>query len=169
VTAISILLSKDGGATFADVIATGEANDGQYAWTVPAGTASETARIKVVARDRAGNSAEDMSDNDFAISDPSSGIMADAIPARLEFAGVLPNPSSAQMTIHFGIPQPGEVALNAFDAAGRRVEEIARGFYPAGYHAVEWRAQEGGLATGIYFVRLTYGNEQRVQRVMVRK
>jgi hypothetical protein len=68
VTSIDILLSTDGGSTFPTTVATGEANDGVYPWTVPA-TVTTQARIKVIAYDAATNSGEDISDGDFEIAD----------------------------------------------------------------------------------------------------
>ncbi|OGY92162.1 MAG: hypothetical protein A3H70_04770 [Candidatus Komeilibacteria bacterium RIFCSPLOWO2_02_FULL_48_11] len=47
-------------------IATNEPNDGIYAWTVPA-LNSPTVKIKITAKDNAGNAASDVSDNNFTI------------------------------------------------------------------------------------------------------
>ena len=66
VTSIDIYYSTDGGATYPYTIATGEANDGAYTWTVP-NTPSTTCRVKVVAHDAAGNTGEDESDENFII------------------------------------------------------------------------------------------------------
>lgn len=66
VTSIDILLSIDGGSTFPYVIATGEANDGVYPWTVP-GFFSDLCRVKVIAYDAELNTGEDVSDGDFEI------------------------------------------------------------------------------------------------------
>ncbi len=68
VTSISIVLSKDGGVTFPDTVAKGEANDGVYPWLVPA-SPTTTARIKVIAYDAAANSGQDVSDANFQIVD----------------------------------------------------------------------------------------------------
>jgi hypothetical protein len=65
VTAVDIAYSTDGGASYTD-IATGEANDGTYTWTVP-DDPSATCRVKIVAQDAAGNDGEDASDADFTI------------------------------------------------------------------------------------------------------
>ena len=66
VTSIDIYLSTDGGATFPTTIATGEANDGTFTWTVPH-LATTHARAKVIAHDADGNTGEDASDADFTI------------------------------------------------------------------------------------------------------
>lgn len=77
---IDLYYSTDGGATYPNTIATGEANDGSYDWIVPS-IFSDTTRIKVVATDSYGLINEDESDANFSIK---SGIVLN------EF---LPNPS----------------------------------------------------------------------------
>ena len=66
VESVSLLLSRDGGSTFPDTIATGEPNDSSYVWLVP-GTYSTRCVLKVVAYDAAGNSGQDDSDATFSI------------------------------------------------------------------------------------------------------
>jgi uncharacterized repeat protein (TIGR02543 family) len=66
VTSIDLAYSTDGGATFPNAIAGGLANSGTYAWTVPA-VLTNSARVRVTARDAAGNSGADSSHADFAI------------------------------------------------------------------------------------------------------
>ena len=64
---ISIFFSTDGGATYPDTIAAGEANDGTYTWNVPAVLSTAEARIRVEAVDLAGWTGSDASDDDFTI------------------------------------------------------------------------------------------------------
>lgn len=61
---ITIQYAGDG-STYSDV-ATGEANDGTYTWTVPSSDLG-TAKIKIIATDLAGNTSEDTSGNAFLI------------------------------------------------------------------------------------------------------
>src|SRR5439155_6298216 len=68
VSTIDLAYSTDGGATYPNVIATGLANTGSYAWTVP-NTPSSTARVRATAHDVACSSAQDASDANFAIGD----------------------------------------------------------------------------------------------------
>ncbi|MHC4433179.1 MAG: beta strand repeat-containing protein, partial [Planctomycetota bacterium] len=68
VTSVDLLYSTSGpGGSFVP-IASGQTNDGTYSWTVPNDPTSN-AFVKVVAHDAAGNSAEDISDGAFTISD----------------------------------------------------------------------------------------------------
>jgi hypothetical protein len=68
VTTVDLAYSTNGGSTFPNVIATGIANTGSRAWTIP-NTASTTARVRVIARDAAGNTARDSSALNFTIAD----------------------------------------------------------------------------------------------------
>lgn len=65
---IDILLSRDGGLTFTETLATGEANDGSYLWPVT-GPPSNQAKIMVMAYDADNNCAADTSDAVFEIKD----------------------------------------------------------------------------------------------------
>jgi hypothetical protein len=68
VTSVDLLYSTDGGATFT-TIATGLANTGSYAWTVP-NTPTTNGIVKVVAHDAAGNVGSDVSNAAFTITAP---------------------------------------------------------------------------------------------------
>jgi hypothetical protein len=70
VTSIDLAYSTDGGLTFT-AIATGIANTGSYAWTVPnLGPSPTSALVKVVAHDAAGNTGQDLSNAAFTIAPP---------------------------------------------------------------------------------------------------
>ncbi|MBI5168566.1 MAG: hypothetical protein HZA61_03665 [Candidatus Eisenbacteria bacterium] len=64
IAGVDLAYSTDGGATYPNVIATGIANTGTYAWTVP-GTPGTQLRVRVVARDGGNNTATDQSAANF--------------------------------------------------------------------------------------------------------
>ena len=66
VTSVDLAYSTNGGTTFPNAIATGIANSGSHAWTVP-NTPGTAARVRVRARDDAGNLGADSSAADFTI------------------------------------------------------------------------------------------------------
>ena len=66
VTAVSLLYSVDGGATYPNTIATGLANSGTYAWTVPNVPGTQT-RVMVAASDAASNAASAASPANFTV------------------------------------------------------------------------------------------------------
>jgi uncharacterized repeat protein (TIGR01451 family) len=79
-------------------------------------------------------------------------------PAEFALHASRPNPFSASTAIRFAVPGQGaDVTLAVYDVSGRRVRTLARGFTPAGEHAVAWDgSDEGGerVGAGIYFARL---------------
>lgn len=62
---LSLYFSNDGGGSW-NVIKKNMENTGSYNWKLPAGS-SEYYKVKIVAIDRAGNEAEDISDNNFTV------------------------------------------------------------------------------------------------------
>lgn len=75
-----------------------------------------------------------------------------------------PNPFSDVTTVRFTLETATSVIVDIFDAYGRVVATLASKRYPAGTHALTWRAE--GLATGVYFYRLRTP-QQRLVRSMV--
>lgn len=81
-----------------------------------------------------------------------------------------PNPLRRSTTLAFDLPQRARVALSVHDLSGRRVATLAQGEWPAGRHAIAWRASDDAgraVAAGLYFVRLDAGGLTRVARVAV--
>ncbi|MGD8628013.1 MAG: M6 family metalloprotease domain-containing protein, partial [bacterium] len=127
VTSIDIQLSSDGGASYPHTIATGEANDGVFNWHVDVASTAQ-ARVKVIAHDAAANTGEDVSDADFELYDPLSGVSTDGTkPGRVIIAEATPNPFSKHTSIRFGIPADGHATLEAYDVTGRQVATLADG------------------------------------------
>lgn len=72
VTGVDILLSRDGGAAYDTTIAAGEANDGEYTWSLANLESTNLARIKIMAADSASNIGADTSAANFTIGPPPS-------------------------------------------------------------------------------------------------
>lgn len=91
-------------------------------------------------------------------------------PSRERFITALEPPFPNPMTwvcvdLSFAIEREGHVDLSIFDAQGRRVRSIMRGWHPAGPGAAFWngKREDGSQATnGVYFVRLKAPGETRV-------
>ncbi|NOT29678.1 MAG: hypothetical protein HOP15_04420 [Planctomycetes bacterium] len=67
VSSIDLHYSTDGGLSFPHTIAAGLADSGHYAWRVPAYVGSSQARVRAIAHDDSGNSAEASSTADFDV------------------------------------------------------------------------------------------------------
>jgi hypothetical protein len=64
-----------------------------------------------------------------------------------------PNPFNPSTTLRYALPVAAHVTLSVYNTLGQKVAELANGEIAAGYHEVRWEAL--GLASGIYFARLT--------------
>ncbi|HVP57978.1 MAG TPA: T9SS type A sorting domain-containing protein [bacterium] len=131
------------------------------------GPATPTARVKVIAYDAALNSSEDVSDADFEIYDPAAGVTQREIPSRLVVVAGMPNPVTESTRIRFGLPAAGRVELDVFDVSGRKVSTLPSGLYSSGYHEVEWRPDAGSFGSGIYFLRVRFGQEEVTTKIVV--
>jgi hypothetical protein len=78
-----------------------------------------------------------------------------------------PNPFNARTTIMFSLAEAANIKLRIFDIAGRLVEVLADGEYPAGENSVVWDAKD--QASGIYFVRLAVNAGAEVRKTVLLK
>jgi hypothetical protein len=81
----------------------------------------------------------------------------------------VPNPFQKATTVHFELPQAGNVDMQVFDASGRRVRTLWTGPVAAGMRSVTWDgADDAGrrLSPGIYVIRLDAGGVHRERRVV---
>lgn len=80
-----------------------------------------------------------------------------------------PSPFAGSTRLAFALPGAADVALEVFDASGRRVRTLARGPFAAGPHELAWdgRGEDGApLGAGLLFVRLRAGTHEAVRRVV---
>lgn len=103
---------------------------------------------------------------------PATDLPADLLPGptRLEIHHAAPNPFRGSTELRFALPQAGQVWLEVFDVAGRRVAAPVAGVrLPAGAHQVAWDGRDGrgrSAANGVYFLRLRAAGEVRTGRVV---
>jgi FlgD Ig-like domain len=93
-----------------------------------------------------------------------------ALPRDLALAAPRPNPAAGATTLRYALPRSAAVRLAIYDAAGRRVRELAAGGREAGEHAVVWDLRDGegaAVSAGLYFARLEADGATRVRRVAV--
>jgi hypothetical protein len=74
-----------------------------------------------------------------------------------------------QVHISYGLPEPANVRLAAFDVAGRRVCVIDASLRSTGQQESVWNLDHGGsrIAAGVYFVELSALLSRRVAKVVV--
>ena len=81
-----------------------------------------------------------------------------------------PNPFRSATTLTYDLPRTTTVRVAVYDVLGRRVHVLVDGEQPAGRHTVRWEGRRTSghpLASGVYFVRLEAGDQQRTQRLML--
>jgi len=79
-----------------------------------------------------------------------------------------PNPFNPTTMIAFSVGMEGNVAVEAFDPAGRMIRSLFRGMAIAGYrYQVPFDAR--GLSSGTYLVRLSTGEHQRTLKITLMK
>jgi hypothetical protein len=68
-----------------------------------------------------------------------------------------PNPSRGESVVDFTLPYASRVTLAVYDAAGRRVRQIANGEFSSGAHGLRWDGRDANghpSPTGLYFLTL---------------
>ena len=81
-----------------------------------------------------------------------------------------PNPVRSTTGVRFGLARAGNVRLELFDLAGRRVRTLVSGTLGAGTHAALWdrRDQHGRTVdAGVYFVQLSTPTQTFHSRMVV--
>jgi hypothetical protein len=76
-----------------------------------------------------------------------------------------PNPFNPRTTISFYSPSRLFVSLKVYDLLGREVSTIVDEELPIGYYPRQWDAR--GLASGIYFYRLTAGSFIQTRKLVL--
>ncbi len=76
-----------------------------------------------------------------------------------------PNPFNPSTTITFTLPAGDYATLTIYNIAGQKVRKLLGDTMPAGRHAVAFNGS--GLASGIYFYRLTAGGRTGIGRMLL--
>lgn len=90
-----------------------------------------------------------------------------ALPSTLTLFQNVPNPFNPTTEISFFLPEEGAIDLRIYDAVGREVTILARGFHGSGVHHVVFDAS--GLPSGTYIALLRSGAEYRTRRMIMMK
>jgi len=78
-----------------------------------------------------------------------------------------PNPFNPTTTIRYDLPKPTLVRLSVYDILGREVAVLVNRGINAGAYEVKFDAM--GLASGMYFYRLTAGSFVQTRKMLVVK
>jgi photosystem II stability/assembly factor-like uncharacterized protein len=75
-----------------------------------------------------------------------------------------PNPFNPTTTVSFVIRHSSFVTLRVYDVLGREVATLVNEVKQAGDYTVEWKAE--GIASGVYFYRLTAGSYSEIKKML---
>tara|TARA_Y100001970_G_scaffold275804_1_gene377527 strand:- start:1781 stop:2842 length:1062 start_codon:yes stop_codon:yes gene_type:complete len=78
-----------------------------------------------------------------------------------------PNPFNPSTTIRFDIPEQMPVKLLIYDITGRLVESLFNGTIHAGYHEIQWNANQH--SAGLYIVKLISSENTFTQKITLIK
>jgi hypothetical protein len=166
ITEVDLELARVNGGAF-ETIARAVPNSGFHPWTVT-GPITSQARLRITARDAAGNTAFDLSDGLFVIAAPLDAPDERAL-AEFGLALLSGNPARGPVEIEYTVPRASRVDVAVYDLSGREVAALARGPHEAGRYRVRWASRAGAeeRASGIYFVRLLTPHGEMTRRVAI--
>ncbi|MEM8487244.1 MAG: T9SS type A sorting domain-containing protein [Bacteroidota bacterium] len=87
------------------------------------------------------------------------------IPDQHNLYANYPNPFNQSTTLKFGLRNPSQVVIKIYNVMGREVDTLVDTHMGAGHHAYKWTPDN--LSAGVYFARMTAGNEfTKIVRLM---
>jgi hypothetical protein len=97
-----------------------------------------------------------------------TGLQRESVPPRAaELLQNYPNPFNPSTTIRYALPQRSRTTLTVFNTLGQQVATLVNDTQEAGNHDV--RFDGSGLASGVYFYRLTAGEYVNTKKLLVIK
>lgn len=102
--------------------------------------------------------------------DTPTGVGEDAIPGAMDILRCAPNPFNARARISFSVANRGQVSLQIYDVKGALVRAMVNRMIPAGEYFVEWEGENNygeGMASGVYFCRLTTSNGSIIRKLVL--
>ena len=89
------------------------------------------------------------------------------IPESFTLSQNYPNPFNPSTTIKFSVPQSGVVSIKLYDINGKETGILLNEFVKPGTYSFNFNSS--GLASGVYFYRLTAGNYSEVKKMILLK
>jgi flagellar hook assembly protein FlgD len=83
-----------------------------------------------------------------------------------------PNPFNPSTEIAFSLEQSSTINLTIFNVLGQKVKVLAEGSKQAGTHTLSWDGRDemgAAVSTGLYFYKLTDGNNSVTKKMALMK
>ena len=84
---------------------------------------------------------------------------------RYQLYNNYPNPFSFSTSVMYCIPRSTKVKIQIYNLRGQIVETLLNEEKPAGYHTVEWDAEN--MTSGIYFYKLSTKDETFIKKMIL--
>ena len=94
------------------------------------------------------------------------------LPAKFDLAQNYPNPFNLTTNICYQLPTDSDVRLEIYDILGRKVQTLVNKYQPAGNWTYSWDSKDASgqlVSAGLYFYKLTAGNEQLIKKMILLK
>ncbi len=101
----------------------------------------------------------------YEFGDPTRILAGNYIPKSYQLHQNYPNPFNPQTTIGFTLSKRQYVRIDVFNVLGQPVDVLVNEFMDGGYHEVTFNGS--GLASGIYYYRLSGGKFSIVKKMML--
>ncbi|MCB9057714.1 MAG: T9SS type A sorting domain-containing protein [Calditrichae bacterium] len=101
--------------------------------------------------------------NVTALEDPS------ILPTEMLLAKTYPNPFNGQVRIEVDLPMTGNVIVEVLNSTGQKIRQILSSTLSAGKNTLQWDAKDSygnTVVSGIYFVRISYQNHNRILKLL---
>jgi tetratricopeptide (TPR) repeat protein len=83
-----------------------------------------------------------------------------------------PNPFNPETTIEFSLSSAAAVSVSIYNIKGQKIKDLFSDHLPTGEHSVVWNGRDNrgrSVASGVYFYRITTGNDTTVKKMLLLK
>ena len=87
-----------------------------------------------------------------------------SIAQSFTLSGNYPNPFNGATQFEFTLSSPAPVGITIYDISGRQVDKLRTKYYDIGSHTIRWTPED--LSSGIYFIRLSNGQQAKTIRAV---
>ena len=101
-----------------------------------------------------------------------NSILEKPLPSKFELKMNYPNPFNPSTTIPIELPEESFVEVVIYNILGEKIAVLSEGVKSSGYHNIQWNGtnQFGQpVSSGIYFVRVQFGQNIYHQKMMLLK
>ncbi|MBN1996056.1 T9SS type A sorting domain-containing protein [candidate division KSB1 bacterium] len=81
-----------------------------------------------------------------------------------------PNPANPETNIQYCLPEAGRISIKVYNITGQHITTLVDADMPSGQHSVHWSGCDAfsrQSATGVYFYRVTFGNQVKTKKFLL--